>query len=156
MRTTGYKGTKAGAGALSAYVKLIRAAESVLARVTRHLRSQGLSVSQFGVLEALFHLGTLSQREVAAKVLRTSGNMTMVVDNLARRGLVLRERSKEDQRVYRLSLTEKGRALMKRLFPEHAENIKREMAMIDPGEQQELGRLCRKLGRGLREGADER
>jgi MarR family 2-MHQ and catechol resistance regulon transcriptional repressor len=148
MKTTKYKGTKKETGALSAYVKLMRAAESVLARATRHLRDKGLTTSQFGVLEALYHLGPLSQREAAAKVLRTSGNMTLVIDNLVRRGLVNRERNEEDRRLYRLSLTQEGKKLMARLFPIHAKAIEREMAVIGPEEQRELGRICRILGKG--------
>ena len=41
-----------------------------------------MTVSQFGVLEALHHLGPLRQGEISAKLLRSGGNITLVVDNL--------------------------------------------------------------------------
>ena len=50
--------------ALNTYTKLMRAAESITARTHRHLSSKGLTISQFGVLEALYHLGPLSQKEI--------------------------------------------------------------------------------------------
>jgi MarR family 2-MHQ and catechol resistance regulon transcriptional repressor len=92
MKRTHYKGTKDEVRALGTFVKLVRAAESVTARIHRHLIDTGLSVSQFGVLEALFHVGPLSQAEIAKKILRSTGNITMVIDNLEKRDLVKRER----------------------------------------------------------------
>mgnify|MGYP000381933987 CR=1 FL=1 len=40
------------------------------------------SCSTFGILEALFHLGPLSQKSLGQKVLSTKGNITTIVDNL--------------------------------------------------------------------------
>jgi MarR family 2-MHQ and catechol resistance regulon transcriptional repressor len=75
MIRTQYKGARNEVRALSAFVKLVRAAESVSARIHRHLADTGLSVSQFGVLEAIYHLGPLSQSEIA-KGPQEHGNIT--------------------------------------------------------------------------------
>jgi hypothetical protein len=45
-------------------------------------------------------------------------------------------------------LTQPGRRLIERVFPGHARAIEREMSNLAPREQEELRRLCRKLGRG--------
>ena len=84
-----FRGNGREVTALNTYVKMMRAVESLTARVHRHLSSVGLTVSQFGVLEALYHLGPLSQREIGQKILRSSGNITLVIDNLEKRGLVM-------------------------------------------------------------------
>ena len=131
--------------ALDAYIKLVRASESVTSRVIKHLDDDGLTVSQFGVLEALFHLGTLSQRELAHKILKSGGNVTMVIDNLEKRQLVKRDRDEEDRRLYRITLTPAGRKLIKNIFPRHAEKIGSQMNILSEKELLELGRLCRKL-----------
>ena len=68
--------------ALGAYGKLMRAAESVTACLDAGLRRAGLTTSQFAVLETLHHLGPLCQGELAEKILKSSGNLTTVVDNL--------------------------------------------------------------------------
>ena len=95
---THYQGTKAEKIALCAHINLIRAAESVMSRI-EHIFSQcGLTESQFGVLEVLLHLGPLCQRELGQKILKSSGNITMVVDNLEKQGLVLRQRDNRDRR----------------------------------------------------------
>lgn len=143
---THYKGSEVLRQALDAYIKLVRASESVTSRVTRHLEDDGLTVSQFGALEALFHLGPLSQRELAQKILKSGGNVTMVIDNLEKAGLVKRERDEEDRRLYRVTLTPSGRKLIKNIFPRHAEKIASQMKVLTNEELQELGRLCRKLG----------
>ena len=83
--------------ALSAYTKLMRAAESVTGRTSRILAAFNLSVSQFGVLEVLFHKGSLCQSELAAKILKSTGNITMVIDNLEKRNLVRRERDMNEK-----------------------------------------------------------
>jgi len=141
-----YEGNKKEVRALNAYVKLMRAAESVTARTYRHLADVGLTISQFGVLEAIYHLGPLSQRDIGKKILRSSGNITMVIDNLEKRGLVKRERSQEDRRFLTAHLTKDGHSLIREIFPQHAAAIVEEMNTLTKPEQEELGRLCRKLG----------
>ena len=142
-----YKGTKAENRALDAYIKLVRASESVVGRLGQNLRAEDdLTLSQFGVLEALMHLGPMCQRELGVKILKSSGNVTMVVDNLEKRGLVARRRSVEDRRVTEVDLTAKGRALIKGIFPRHAAEITAEMGGLTAAEQKQLGALCRKLG----------
>jgi MarR family 2-MHQ and catechol resistance regulon transcriptional repressor len=133
--------------ALGTYVKLIRASEAATMRIHRHLAETRLTFSQFGVLEALLYLGPLCQKDLGEKILRSSGNITLVVDNLERRDLVRRERSSADRRFVAVSLTEKGRRLIEELFPRHAQAAVGEMAVLTPAEQEELGRLCRKLGK---------
>jgi MarR family 2-MHQ and catechol resistance regulon transcriptional repressor len=146
MKTTRYKGAPEEVRALNAYVKLMRASESVSGRIHRHLAEVKLSISQFGVLEALFHLGPLSQAELAKKILKSTGNITMVIDNLEMRGLVTRQRKEEDRRYYTIQLTSEGKKLIKEIFPRHAEGIVKEMSILSRAEQDLLGNLCRKLG----------
>jgi len=134
------------ARALKTYVKLMRATESMTARVHRQLSTFGLTFSQFGVLEALYHLGPMSQSEIGQKILRSSGNMTMVIDNLEKRKLVRRERNRADRRFYIIHLTDEGKKLISSIFPSHAAEIARELDVLTPSEQQTLGRLCKKLG----------
>ena len=132
---------------LSSYIKLVRAADSVVARSHRHLAQVNLSFSQFAVIEALYHLGSLCQKDLAAKILKSPRNITMVVDNLEKAKLVKRERSTGDRRVTNVRLTEEGTRLFEEIFPRHIETLKQEMEVLTTGELEELGRLCRKLGK---------
>jgi len=132
--------------ALKTYVKLMRATESITARAHRQLSTFGLTFSQFGVLEALYHLGPMSQSEIGQKILRSSGNMTMVIDNLEKRKLVKRQRNRADRRSFIIHLTDEGKKLISGIFPSHVTEIARELDVLTPTEQQTLGRLCKKLG----------
>ena len=144
---TRYRGTQEEVRALDTYIKLMRAAELVTTRIHRHLTTVNLTISQFGVLEALFHLGSLSQRDLAEKLLKSGGNMTMVIDNLEKRQLVKRERSVEDRRFVSVCLTDEGRQLISDIFPQHVEAVVEEMRVLTELEQEELGRLCLRLGK---------
>jgi len=143
-----YRGNKTESRALRTYVKLMRAAESVTARTHRHLSSTGLTISQFAVLEALYQLGPLSQREIGKKILRSSGNITMVIDNLEKSELVRRKRSEADRRFFIVHLTDRGYHLINKIFPPHAAVIAEDLGALTAAEQDTLGRLCKKLGLG--------
>lgn len=144
---THYQGTIAEIRALDAYIKLVLASESVVGRIGQNLRAEdGLPLSQFGVLEALWHLGPLCQRDLGLKILKSSGNMTMVVDNLEKRALVDRRKNADDRRVTEVHLTAKGPALIEDIFPRHAGQITEELGRLTAAEQKQLGALCRKLG----------
>ena len=71
--------------ALTLYTRLMRATTTVTEKMHRHLQDHRLSISQFGVLEALYHLGPMCQKEIGGKILKTSGNMTLVIDNLEKK-----------------------------------------------------------------------
>jgi len=150
LERTGMSGSKGTSHrrVLHAYVCLMRAAESVSRRSHHHLDEDDLTSSQFGVLEALLHLGPLSQCELAQKLLKSTGNMTTVIDNLERRGLVERQPDNTDRRIKAIHLTPEGRALIRRVFPRHAEGLVRELSVLSRSEQDELARLCKKLGLG--------
>ena len=141
-----FQGSENEMRALNTYIKLMRAAESLTARAHEHLSSAGLTISQFGVLEALHHVGPMSQKDIGAKILRSSGNITMVIDNLEKRRLVRRERDERDRRSFIVHLTDAGKKLIRKIFPPHAAVITNEMNALTAVEQKTLGELCKKLG----------
>jgi MarR family 2-MHQ and catechol resistance regulon transcriptional repressor len=124
----------------------MRAAESVTGRVNRFMAAANLTISQFGVLEALHHKGPHCQRDIAAKILKSTGNITLVIDNLEKRGLVRRERDSDDRRYLTIHLSEEGAALIATVFPEVEKAIVAEMETLTDDEQKQLGSLCKKLG----------
>lgn len=132
--------------ALNTYTKLMRATESVTVRVHRVLSAPKLTISQFGVLEALYHKGPLCQRDIAAKILKSTGNITLVIDNLEKQDLVRRERDNEDRRYLTIHLTEAGTTLITKVFADVEASIVREMESLTEDEQVLLGSLCKKLG----------
>jgi len=152
---THYQGTIREIRALDAYIKLSRAADSISARINAHLAGINLTISQFGVLEALYHLGPLHQHELADKILKSSGNITHVIDNLQKRELVERRRDTHDRRYITVHLTQSGHDLIADFFPTHVQRVVEEFAVLSAEEQQLLAQLSKKLGLGIGQFEDE-
>jgi MarR family 2-MHQ and catechol resistance regulon transcriptional repressor len=131
--------------ALSVYVKLMRAANLTTSKIHGHLRDDNLTVSQFGVLEALYHLGPLSQSELGEKILKSNANLTTVVDSLERKTLVLRKRTEEDRRRVTVYLTESGTEIIARVFPRHAEIVAKAFEFLSDEEKNILSNVLRKF-----------
>lgn len=136
--------------ALGSFVKLRRAVNGISGRLNPPLsRQHGLTESQFGVLEALYHLGPMPQARLCEKLLVSGSNLTTVIDNLEKGGLVRREPNPEDRRAYLVTLSEAGKETIARAFPEHAIRIRDMMGALTQAEQRELSRLCKKLGQSV-------
>lgn len=143
---THYKGSDREIRSLNAYIKLMRAAETVEARLSRLRAEDGITSSQFLVLEALYHIGPMNQRSLGEKLQKSGSNMVTVIDNLEKRNLVARRRDTEDRRHILVHLTDEGYAFIHRIFPRQLAGIMDEMGILTDKELAELGRLCKKLG----------
>lgn len=144
---THYKGSDKDENTLDAYIKLMRASDSITARLNKHLGEHDLTLSQFGVMEALHHLGPLNQRALGEKLLKSGGNITMVIDNLEKCGWVMRKRNPEDRRSVLIHLTDDGKEFIESFFPRHLEKINEEFAPLTEEEKKKLGELCKKIGK---------
>lgn len=136
---------------LRLWIALARCYSTVSREVACKVSEYGLTTPQFGILEALYHLGPLSLGELAEKLLVTGGNVTYVMDRLEDQGLVRRERSPEDRRVVEAKLTSEGRELIGRVFPDHGAFVEELCGELSADEQEELRVLLKKLGLGIRE-----
>jgi MarR family 2-MHQ and catechol resistance regulon transcriptional repressor len=110
------------------------------------IASTGLGLSDFAVLEALFHKGPLPVNVIGDKVLLTSGSISSAVDRLERRQLVERKQDSGDGRVFHVHLTAKGKKLIKTAFSSHKKNLDSVATSLNGPERSELVRLLKKLG----------
>ncbi|HEX6534856.1 MAG TPA: MarR family transcriptional regulator [Gemmatimonadaceae bacterium] len=132
--------------ALHLWVVLSRAYAAVQAHAQADVARHGLTIAEFGVLEALYHKGPLRLGEVQAKVLVSSGGTTWLADRLEARGLVRRVPAAEDRRARVVALTPAGERLVRRIFPAHARRIRDALAGLGAAEQRDAIRLLRALG----------
>ncbi|MFH0736148.1 MAG: MarR family transcriptional regulator [bacterium] len=132
--------------ALNTWVKLARAFNTFNKAANEEISSYGLTTSQFGVLESLFHLGPMTIGKICDKILVTGGNMTVVLDNLEKQGLIKRVKTLNDRRALNIELTEKGEELIKSVFPKHERFITATMEILTNDEQKQLGLLLKKIG----------
>jgi MarR family 2-MHQ and catechol resistance regulon transcriptional repressor len=136
------------------FVKLCRATWTTTTRVAAGLPGS-ISHAQFTVLEALNRFGPMYQRDISRQILRTSASVNVVVDGLEKRGLVARTRSSQDKRFVQVSLTEEGGGFIEAVLPLYMRRVRDEFAVLTEAEQEELGRLCRKLGLQQTDGGED-
>ena len=104
-----------------------------------------LTIAQFGVLETLFHLGDLKIGELIDKTLSTSGNMTVVIRNLEKEGLIKRQVNVADRRAFVIGLTDEGRSLIKEVFDAHLTVLEGFFINLDQDEKKLLQKMLKKL-----------
>lgn len=151
MKTTEKYGKNADL-AISMWVKLARASDTLARLTAKDIDSCGLTPPQFGVIESLGHLGPMKIGEMCSKKMMSGGNITVVVDNLEKMGMVERVKAENDRRAYVLQLTEKGNEKFKEMFPKHAQFVENLVcSALTEVELNQLSALLKKLGLALKQ-----
>lgn len=108
---------------LKLVVAVARTYNNLFFQIEKSLQEFDLNVSEFGVLEMLYHKGDQPVQKVAEKILVTSGTITYVINKLEKKEFVVRRKCNKDKRVYYVSLTEKGKDYISHIFPKHKDFI---------------------------------
>ncbi|BCK01817.1 MarR family winged helix-turn-helix transcriptional regulator [Anaerocolumna chitinilytica] len=124
---------------------LNRCSQSVHKKELSVIKDSGLTASQFEVLEVLRDLGDLRISDIIEKILATGGNMTVVIDNLAKDGLVQQSVDPQDKRVKLIRISDKGKALMDDLIPRYLDNINTIFDKLPEAEKKTLREILTKL-----------
>ena len=106
---------------LKLVIAMARTYNDMFFEIEKNVQEFGLNISEFGVLEMLYHKGDQPVQKVAVKILVTSGTITYVINKLEKKELVVRRKCEKDKRVFYVSLTEKGREFISDIFPKHKE-----------------------------------
>ena len=96
-------------------------------QVAKVLKTFGLTPVKFNYLMVVKHIGCskgLSQREIARRLLVDAGNVTHALDDLERKGWVIRHPG-PDRRSHRIRITPKGSRLLDEVWPAHKKAIER-------------------------------
>ena len=135
--------------ALKLWVVLARCYNSLAQAEAIEIKDDELTPPQFGVLEALAHLGPLKMCDLAQKYLTSGANITGVVDRLEEKGLVRRVMEAGDRRTFRIHLTEDGSRHIAHIFPRHAAKIEELTGALSAPEKKNLIKLLKKLGKSI-------
>lgn len=132
-------------------IALSRTTKKIHNRSASIFNSRGLTSAQFGVLDALYHKGSLSINQITQLILSTGGNMTVVINNMEKHGWITRCAHPGDRRSTVVSLTEAGRRLFEAIFPEHLRDLEACFSVLTEEEKDTLMSLLRKVGLKERE-----
>ena len=132
--------------ALKLWVVLAKAHRAVLDFAEADVARHGLSMSEFAILEALYHKGPLLLGDLQRRILVSSGGATYLVDRLTAKGLVERIDCATDRRARYAALTDAGAELIAKIFPEHQQAIENATAGLSAREVEQLTSHLRRLG----------
>lgn len=136
-----------GGSGVHVFLVLWKAARAVQAYAEKSIMDLEIGGSDFAVLEALLHKGSLPVNEIGKKVLLTSGSITVAVDRVEEKGLVERRAHGTDRRARIVHLTKEGRKLITRAYTQHAADLEQLVsASLTPKERATLIRLLKKIG----------
>lgn len=143
---------EATAASLKLFVVLSKAYKAVMDQAVKDMKRQGLSPSEFTVLELLYHKGKFPLQQIGEKILVTSGSVTYNIDKLEKKGYLKRIPCEDDRRVTFAAITEAGQQLFDRIFPDHASAIHSVMRGLSSEEKETATSLLKKLGLGAARG----
>ena len=131
---------------LKILIGLHRTANRIDRETAKLAAGYGVTLGQFAVLEALYHKGDLTVGQVQQKILSTTGTIPVIVQNLEKQGYLTRLTDENDRRRSILHITEKGRMLMDRLYPENEQKIIDMLSQLTGEEKTQLVGLLKKTG----------
>ncbi len=131
---------------LKAFTVLYRATSATQDVMKKDVQYSDLNITEFAVLELLYHKGKQPIQIIGKKVLIASSSITYVVDKLEKKELVKRVSCPTDRRVTFVSLTDKGTNVMKSIFPQHAKTIAQIFDVLSKEELETLTQLLKRVG----------
>ena len=139
--------TEQDSSGIHVWLVFMKAFQALFPHAEESIKRTELGDSDFRVLEALLHKGSLPVNTIGPKVWLTPGSISVAVDRLVKKGLVSRKDHPDDRRVRRVELTARGRALITRGFREHAAAMETAVGILSKNERLTLLRLLKKLGK---------
>jgi len=133
--------------ALRLWIIMSRAHAAVASHAAADIGQHGLTLAEFGIVEALYHRGPMLLGEVQKRILVSSGGITFLVDRLAAKGLVERRTCESDRRARYAVLTPKGAELVASIFPKHAAVLTRAIGGLSIEEQKTVTAMLKDMGR---------
>jgi len=111
----------------------------------------GLKPPHYDILANAYRFPALTQQELADRLLVGRSNMSMLLPELERRGLIARAADEGDKRLRRVRLTEAGAVLTRQALAVHVEVIERVTEALSAEECERLGDYMRRVGARLKE-----
>ena len=131
---------------LKLFVVLSRALQTIEKMAIKEINNQGLNLTEFGVLELLYHKGDQPIQKIGQKILLASSSITYVVDKLEEKNYLIRRGCPTDRRVTYASITKEGKELMDEIFPKYKHFLQEIMGGLSTNEKRSTIEQLKKLG----------
>ena len=130
---------------MQTWMQVFRSFTKISNKEVVYINENDLTMNQFKVLEVLYHRGDLNVGSITKLTMSTPGNITVVIKNLKRDGLISSIQDPNDKRASLLSISQEGRKIISGMFGQHAKNLTSYFDVLDDEELDTLFELLRKL-----------
>ncbi len=137
------------------FAGLLRTASMLRRRFAAILEPHDLTPSQYNVLRILRGADEpLPTMQIRERLIEETPGVTRLVDHLAEKGLVQRERCPDDRRQVLCKITPAGLRLLEKLDAPVDRFDEESMGVLSPSEQEQLIERLDTIRTGLRQGAN--
>ncbi len=127
------------------FLVLMQTSKAIQERLRLEIAKSNVSLTEFSVLEVLYHKGKQTIQQIGSSILISSGSMTYVIDKLEQKGLLKRNACPEDRRVIHVTLTDNGLDLIKKIMPRHQEQVDYMFGALNNDDSQAMVRYLKKV-----------
>jgi MarR family transcriptional regulator, 2-MHQ and catechol-resistance regulon repressor len=127
------------------FLLLMQTSKAVHDRIKEEMSKNKLNITEFSVLEVLYHKGKQTIQQIGNCILISSGSMTYVIDKLEQKGLLNRSDCPSDRRAIHVSLTEDGNEFMDKIMPKYHQVVDDMFDSLDSEEAETLVHLLKKV-----------
>ncbi len=132
---------------LKAVTVMFRASQAIQEVLRKNAATHGLNLTEFAVLELLYHKGDQPIQMIGKKILISSGSITYVIDKLEQKNYVIRQACPNDRRVTYAALTNQGKTFMDQHFPQHEAKIGELFDQFSDQEMDQTIELLKRIGK---------
>lgn len=132
--------------ATTTWLRLLRVAQKISHAGAEHITCRGLSGPGLDMLAQIAADEGVTQQELAERLLVTKGSVSQLVARLTQQHLIEKRQEGHANHLY---LSEKGRAVLQQIMPQHDAFIGERMAHLSAEELRQLNDLLRKLDKRL-------
>ncbi|HLG26199.1 MAG TPA: MarR family transcriptional regulator [Paenisporosarcina sp.] len=131
---------------LKAVTVMLRASQAIQEVLKKNVATQGLNLTEFAVLELLYHKGDQPIQIIGKKILISSGSITYVIDKLEQKNYAIRKACPNDRRVTFAAITTSGKAFMDQHFPQHEAKIEEIFEELSDEDINDTIELLKRIG----------
>lgn len=130
---------------LKAFVGIKRTNDALEKIVKKDAQQYGLNISEFAVMELLYHKGEQPINRIQERILIANSSTTYILDKLQDKGFIVRQKDENDKRSMKAALTEEGRKLIDKIFPAHSELLTSLFSGLSDEELSALREMLKKV-----------
>ena len=131
------------------WIAVAKASQIIHRTLAKSLVDLDIKIPHLDILANLYRFEGISQQDLAHKLLVGRSNISMLLPQIEKRGLIERKPDENDKRIMRLYLTEQGRDLTRKALAIELDLIEHTMATTTPEECDFVGQVMSRMVKQL-------